>query len=193
MGRVPPSSVVAAFPFVLGSPSMIGQVRGVFLVLVAASSTAVVAACGRDSSSGHGGSAVTAPQGADCGHTSCGSNFFVDAVPPESCAAGANCTIGLALVATGAYHINDEYPYKFRADDVPHVTFQGTDPAGPSVFSKSASNWQKTAPQKGTMSVIFQSTEKGSKNVSGTFKFSVCSEQNCQLEQATVTIPVSVH
>ncbi len=172
---------------------MMGLILRGFVVLLAAAGIMPLAACGRDASSGHGGGAVTASQGADCGHTSCGSNFFVDAVPPEGCASGANCTIGLTLVATGAYHINDEYPYKFRADDAPHVTFQGTDPAGASVFSKSASNWQKIGPQKGTMSVIFQSTDKGTKNVSGTFKFSVCSEQNCQLEQATVTVPVAVH
>jgi hypothetical protein len=190
--RASSSSVVACRTFVLASGAMNGLIRGAFRVLFVGTMVSV-AACGHDSSSGHGEGVVTAPQGADCGHTSCGSNFFVDAVPPGDCATGANCTIGLTLVATGAYHINDEYPYKFRADDAPKVTFQGTDPTGPNVFSKGASNWQKTGAQKGTMNVIFQSTDKGTKNVSGTFKFSVCSEQNCQLEQAAVTIPVSVH
>jgi hypothetical protein len=161
----------------------------------AAASAVLVGGCGHDPSSGHAegtASTASAPPGADCGHTSCGSNFFVDAVPPASCASGANCVVALTLVATGAYHINDEYPYKFRADDVPGVSFQGTDPAGPNVFSKGASNWQKTGPQKGTMNVVFQSTDKGTKNVAGTFKFSVCSDQNCQLEQATLATAVSV-
>jgi hypothetical protein len=172
---------------------MVGLVRGCFLGLLA-TATVGISACSRDGSSGHGAGATSAPAaGGDCGHTSCGSNFFVDAVPPADCAVGANCTIALTLVATGAYHINDEYPYKFKADDAPRVAFQGSDPAGPNVFSKSASNWQKTGPQKGTMSVVFQSTEKGAKNIAGIFKFSVCSEQNCQLEQATLTTPVSVH
>jgi hypothetical protein len=171
---------------------MHGLFRGLSLGLVAAVSVSG-AACGRDSSSGHSEGSVTAPQGADCGHTSCGSNFFVDAVPPADCAAGANCAVTLTLVATGAFHINDQYPYKFRADDAPRVTFQGTDPTGANVFSKGASNWQKTGPQKGTMSVVFQATEKGTKSISGVFKFSVCSEQNCQLEQATLTTAVTVH
>ena len=170
---------------------MNGLVSRSLLGIVAAAAAVLVGGCGRDSSSHAEGTASAAP-GADCGHTSCGSNFFVDAVPPASCASGANCAVALTLVATGAYHINDEYPYKFRADDLPGVAFQGTDPAGPNVFSKSASNWQKTGPQKGTMNVVFQSTDKGTKNVAGTFKFSVCSDQNCQLEQATLATAVSV-
>ena len=149
-------------------------------------------ACGKDHSAGRDDRAVTAPQGADCGHAACGSNFFVDSVQAGDCAAGANCSLTLTLVATGAFHINDEYPYKFRADDAPGVIFLGKDTAGPSVFSKAASNWQKAAPQKGVMTVGFQSA-KGQKSLSGTFKLSVCSEQNCQLEQQTVATTITVH
>jgi hypothetical protein len=162
---------------------------GLFLVVLLP--LPLLAACSKDSSSGHEG-AVTAPQG-NCGHTACGSNFFIDAVPPATCAPGANCQVQLSLVATGEYHINDDYPYKFKADEVPQVVFQGTDPAGPNVFSKTANNWQKTGAQKGAMNVVFQATDKGAKNISGTFKLSVCSEHNCQLEQTAVAAAVSVN
>lgn len=151
----------------------------------------LLAACSKDSSSAREG-AVTAPQGS-CGHTACGSNFFIDATPPADCAPGANCQVTLSLVATGEYHINDDYPYKFKADEVPQVVFQGTDPSGPNVFSKQANNWQKTGAQKGAMNVVFQAADKGNKSISGLFKLSVCSEHNCQLEQTTVATPVSVH
>jgi len=151
----------------------------------------MVVACGKDRS-GHGQPAVTAPQGVDCGHTTCGSNFFVDAVQAGECAPGANCSLALTLVATGDFHINDEYPYKFRADDASGLTFLGTDTAGANVFSKAASNWQKTGPQTGTMSVAFQAPGKGKVSVSGTFKLSVCSAQNCQLESQSVTAPVTI-
>jgi hypothetical protein len=180
---------------VLPSLSMNGLIRGFspglrgLLAALAVSG----AACNRDASSGHSEGAVTAPQGADCGHTSCGSNFFVDVVSPADCAAGANCAMTLNLVATGEYHINDDYPYKFRADDAPHVAFQGTDPAGANVFSKGASNWQKTGPQNGALSVVFQAADKGAKKISGVFKLSVCSVHNCQLEQTAINTTVSVH
>jgi hypothetical protein len=154
--------------------------------------------CGKDRSQGQPGRdqpAVTAPQGPDCGHTACGSNFFIDSAQNGACAAGANCSLVLTLVATGDFHINDEYPYKFRADDAQGVTFLGTDAAGPSVFSKAANNWQKTAPQTGVMTVGFQPAPKGSgqKSISGNFKLSVCSAANCQLEQQTVSTAITVH
>jgi len=148
--------------------------------------------CSKDRSSPPDPPATTAPQAADCGHAACGPNFFVDATQAGDCAQGANCAITLSLVATGAFHINDEYPYKFRADDAAGFTFLGTDAAGPNVFSKAASNWQKTGAQTGAMTVGFQSVRKGKASVSGTFKLSVCSAQNCQLEQQTVTVPVAI-
>jgi hypothetical protein len=165
-----------------------GAAVGVFLALALLDS-----GCGKDGhASGHDDRAVTAPQGGECSHTACGSNFFVDGAQVGDCPAGANCTAKLTLVATGDFHINDQYPYKFKADDVSGVAFRGTDRGGPNVFSKDADDWHKTGAQQGVMTVTFQSTDKGSKSISGNFKLSVCSAQNCQLEQQTVTVPVAV-
>ena len=165
-----------------------GAAVGVFLALAL-----LDGGCGKDGhASGRSDRAVTAPQAAECGHTACGSNFFVDGAQVGDCPAGANCTAKLTLVATGDFHINDQYPYKFKADDVAGVTFRGTDHGGPNVFSKDADDWHKTGAQSGVMTVTFQSTDKGAKSLSGTFKLSVCSAQNCQLEQQTVTVPVAV-
>lgn len=166
--------------------------RACFTGLILAALSASAGACSHDASSGHGEGAVTAPQGADCGHTACGPNYFVDATQTSDCAVGANCSLALTLVATGEYHINDDYPYKFRADDAPHLSFQGTDSAGPKVFSKAANNWQKVAAQKGVMNVVVQAADKGDKPLSGVFKLSVCSAQNCQLEQTQVAATVHV-
>lgn len=135
---------------------------------------------------------VPAPQGTECGHTACGSNFFVDGAQTGDCPAGANCALTLTLVATGDFHINDQYPYKFKADDASGLTFRGTDPGGPNIFSKSADDWRKTGAQSGVMTVTFQSTDKGPRSITGNFKLSVCSAQSCQLEQQTVTVPVAV-
>src|SRR5450432_4015773 len=97
------------------------------------------AACSRAREAATHGSqetqALAAPP-ADCGHTVCADNFFIDA-PPASCAAGSPCSVAVKLVATGDFHVNDEYPYRFKADDVPGVAFVGTDPSGKNTFSKS--------------------------------------------------------
>lgn len=152
-----------------------------------------VVGCGKDR---HGTErddrGVPAPQGTECGHTTCGANFFVDGAQVGDCPAGANCTAKLTLVATGDFHINDQYPYKFKADDAAGLTFRGTDHGGPNVFSKDAEDWHKTGAQSGVMNVTFQAADKGARSIRGTFKLSVCSAQSCQLEQQTVTVPVAV-
>jgi hypothetical protein len=98
--------------------------------------------------------------------------------------------VSIKLVATGDYHINDEYPYKFRADDTAGVDFLGTDTGGKNVFSKAAGSWAKNDARTGTMSVAFKPSDSGVKAIGGVFKFSVCSPQNCELEQRQVNAKV---
>jgi hypothetical protein len=153
------------------------------------------AGCGKDSrAASQGASDPAAPaQHADCGHSACGSNFFLDATPTAECVVGATCSLTIKLVATGEFHINEEYPYKFKADDAPGLEFLGSDPAGKTVFSKVASDWKKKDEKSGAMTVAFRAADKGSKSVGGTFKLSVCSAQTCQLEQQPVQATVAVH
>jgi hypothetical protein len=136
--------------------------------------------------------ALQAPARVDCGHTACGSNFFLDAAPGGECVVGATCTVAVKLVATGEFHINDEYPYKLKADDAPGVEFLGADAAGKNVFTKASNDWQKKDEKSGVMTIAFRASDKGSKVVGGTFKLSVCSAQNCQLEQQHVQAAVAV-
>ena len=124
-----------------------------------------------------------------CSHAVCADNFFIDAAPAD-CTAGAACAVALKLVATGAFHINDEYPYRFKADDAAGVEFLGTDVGGKGTFSKGAGDWQKSEEKAGTMTVKFIAADKGARAVQGTFKLSVCSAQSCLLEQRQVTANV---
>ena len=121
----------------------------------------------------------------DCAHAVCADNFFVDA-PPAACSAGAPCAVALKLVATGDFHVNDEYPYRFKADDAPCVTFLGTDPSGITTFSKAAGDWQKADAKSGAMTVKFIAADPGPKAIAGTLKLSVCSAGACLLEQRQV-------
>src|SRR5271165_905192 len=78
-----------------------------------------------------------------CGHAICGDHYFVDALPPLACEAGALCRLTVKLGATGEFHVNDEYPYQFQADERPGVQFTGTGTVGRNVFSKAAGDWRK--------------------------------------------------
>ncbi len=132
------------------------------------------------------------PRPADgaCKHAACADNFFVDTAAANDCAVGAPCSVTVKLVALGDFHVNDEYPYRFKADDAPGVDFGGTDALGKGVFSKTAGDWHKEDAKSGAMTVKFTPREKGSKTISGTFKLSVCSVQNCLLEQRQLAVPV---
>jgi hypothetical protein len=128
---------------------------------------------------------ISAAAPADCGHAVCADNFFVDAAP-AACSAGAPCAVALKLVATGDFHVNDEYPYRFKADDAPGVTFLGTDPTGATTFSKAAGDWQKADAKSGAMTVKFIAADPGPRAIAGTLKLSVCSAGACLLEQRQV-------
>jgi hypothetical protein len=158
----------------------------------------VAAGCGKSEAAASRAVSPAAPPGAaplpaahsDCAHAVCADNFFVDIVSPNDCIAGAACRMTLKLVATGDFHINDEYPYRFRADDTQDVTFAGTDGAGRNVFSKAAGNWTKGDAKSGSMAITFLPAGKASLTISGTFKLSGCSKENCLLEQRQVRATV---
>lgn len=97
----------------------------------------------------------------------------------------------LKLFATGQFHINDEYPYRFRADDAPGVAFLGTDAAGKNVFSKPAGDWQKVEAKAGAMKVSFSPAAPGDKTIAGTFKLSVCSPQSCLIEEPRISAAIA--
>ncbi len=157
----------------------------------------VLGACGRDRPAPVAHAAVeaaaAAPVVSDCGHALCADNFFVDVAPGSACAAGAVCTLQLTLVATGDFHVNDEYPYRFKADDAAGVSFLGTDDAARNVFSKGSGDWKKLDPKSGAMNVRFTPAGPGPKAIGGTFRLSVCSGATCQLEQSRVVASVAVN
>ena len=122
-----------------------------------------------------------------------GNNFTVSA-SVASCTSNADCKIDLKLEAKGDFHVNKEYPYKFKATAANGVTYLGKDGAGPDTFSKSAGDFTLDSGNEkvGTMTVKFKSANKGAVTIAGVFKLSVCSAQNCQLETANVSVPVTV-
>jgi hypothetical protein len=127
-----------------------------------------------------------------CAHAACGEGYFVDAAPAASCAVNETCTLALTLVATGDYHINDEYPYKFRGDEASGVDFQGKSAGGKAVFSKASGDWTKTDEKAGRMSVSFSARDASEKRIAGVFKLSVCSVENCRLEEPRIEGKVAV-
>ncbi len=108
------------------------------------------------------------------------------------CVAGSPCSLTLRLAATSGYHINDQYPYKYTATNVAAIDFKGTDPQGKNVFTKDAGDFAKQGPTVGVMTVKFTPKEKGNVTIDGTFKLSVCSDANCEIDSASPSVTVAV-
>ena len=104
--------------------------------------------------------------------------FRLDAAPPPACKLGELCEARVVLSALGSYHINEEYPFKFVADPVHDVQVDGT------------GTFRRDSEKSGTMTIRFR-THRPSAQLSGTFKLSVCTSENCEIESPKIVLPVT--
>lgn len=117
-----------------------------------------------------------------------GKNFGLD-VSSSGCRAGSECAMTIHLAVAGDYHVNKEYPYKFVATPEPGVAFLAQDG---NTFSRAAGDFREEGPKAGTMTVRFKPNAAGTAHIQGTFKMSVCSDENCQIEQQPVSLAIPV-
>lgn len=116
-----------------------------------------------------------------------GKNFALDVASP-GCRVNESCAMTIRLRVLGDYHVNKEYPYKFVAAAAPGVTYL----AEGNAFSRASGDFKEEGEKAATMTVRFKPTSTGAAKVSGTYRMSVCSAENCQMEQPTVTLSVPV-
>ena len=116
-----------------------------------------------------------------------GNNFSLQATS-AACKKNEDCTLTLRLEAQGAYHINDSYPYKFTPGPTKDGKPENVEFAK-ATFSKAEGDFKKEGEKVATMTVKFKATAALA-TIAGVYKISVCSEQNCQLEQQEVTLKV---
>lgn len=119
-----------------------------------------------------------------------GQNFSLD-VTSAGCKAGSDCTLTIKLTAAADYHVNKEYPYKLTASAAPGVTFLGKKDAN--TFSKESGDFVEEGEKSGTMTVRFKPSAAGQAKVAGTYKMSVCSADQCQIEAQPIALNVPVN
>jgi len=85
----------------------------------------------------------------------------------------------IKLNAASEYHINKDYPYRFVPADAASIGFVAAD---------QKQDGEKTA----TMTVRFKPAAAGDTKVEGTYKMSVCSAEQCQIEQPKISLSVPV-
>ncbi|MFO0680123.1 MAG: hypothetical protein U0169_26610 [Polyangiaceae bacterium] len=116
-------------------------------------------------------------------------HYTLTVTAPGDCTKGSLCMASLVVEALGEYHVNKEYPYKFKGDENPSLTFQGQSPSAKNVFSRSTGDFKETSATTASMSVRFTSTADVA-NLSGTYGMSVCSASNCELASPRVALDV---
>ncbi|HVU04707.1 MAG TPA: hypothetical protein VHE30_23295 [Polyangiaceae bacterium] len=109
--------------------------------------------------------------------------FDLALVPAGPLTEGKPGVMEVRLSAKGGYHVNDKYPYKFKVDPAPGLKW------GSDVFTKDALTLEE---KQATMKVDVVPEEQGTRAVSGTFSFSVCSPERCLVEKRALAANVLV-
>jgi hypothetical protein len=118
-----------------------------------------------------------------------GKNYALDLATP-GCKADTECAVTIKLATAGDWHVNKEYPYKFIATAAPNMTFLGKGDA--TTFSRGNGDFAEQGEKVGVMTVRFKPASAGEAHVAGTYKFSVCSADQCQIEQEKLDLAVPV-
>lgn len=137
---------------------------------------ALLCACHRDAATG----AEAAGPGPTGAPLAAKPFYRVDRAPQAACTSGASCEAALVLTALGNYHVNKDYPFKFVAD--PAMATQ-VDGQGTFAFGDA---------KHGTMTITFRPPAPGTTKLVGTFKLSVCSDENCEIETPKLELEVPV-
>ena len=121
-----------------------------------------------------------APGAEAAGETAPGAFYRVEAAAAPDCRQGAWCTVRIELTALAGFKVNREYPFKF----VPAAA-EGLEHDGTGAFTIESDT-------AGVLTHRFRPAAAGPASVSGTFKLSVCTEEQCEIEAVPVAVSVPV-
>ncbi len=96
--------------------------------------------------------------------------------------AGETAPLEAVVVAKGSYHINAEYPHKFKLGEPP----QGLS------YPQSVVRGMKTTPERGVLAIPVKAESAGTSEVTGKLSFSVCTEERCLVEKQDLSLALIV-
>jgi len=111
------------------------------------------------------------------------SQFELAVGPSGAYQAGKEGTVEIVLEAKPPFHVNDQYPIKFKVKEGPGVKYAAA------VVGKDKAKVEK---QRATMPVAFTPESAGQHTVAGQFAFSVCTDENCLMEKRDLSLVVDV-
>jgi xylose isomerase len=99
-------------------------------------------------------------------------NYTV-AVDVGGCKAKSECAVTVKLTALGEFHLNKEYPHKVKVNDAAGVAWAKPE------FGKASGDYAAAGEKEATITLKFTPEKAGKVELSGKFKFAVCSESSC--------------
>lgn len=111
-------------------------------------------------------------------------NYLVEIAATGPFKVGVEGTAKITLTTKGAYHINAQYPYRFKAAAPP----SGLSYPKP-VLQRADGKFEE---KRAVFNLAFVASQAGKFNVGGTFHLSVCSTGNCLVEKAPLDVTLSV-
>jgi len=112
-------------------------------------------------------------------------NYIAEIKASGDYKAGAEGVVEVTFATKGDYHINKQYPYKFKA----------TDPAPEGVsfpkplLQRADGTFDE---KKGSFKVPFVVAKSGKAHIAGTLSLSVCSDANCIMDKVALEVDVDV-
>jgi hypothetical protein len=157
--------------------------RSLFLMLLGiAASTAVVSG---SSTAGMGAGLRADDRHGPAGSRAETSDYTAEITAAGVYKAGSEGNVVVSVVAKGTYHINPQYPYKFKvivpaADGLtyPKPTLQRSD-----------GKFEET---RGTFQLPFVAAKAGKTTIGGTLHLSVCSAANCVVDKVPLEVAVDI-
>jgi hypothetical protein len=111
------------------------------------------------------------------------SQFELAIAPNGAYQAGKEGAVEIVLDAKAPFHVNDQYPIKFKVKESAGVKYSAA------VVGKDKATIEK---MKATMPVAFVPESAGQRTVAGQLLFSVCTDENCLMEKRDLSLTVDV-
>ena len=106
--------------------------------------------------------------------------FELELQPKGEYAGGKAAEADIVLNAKAPFHVNQQYPYKFKLKEAPGVSYPNM------VVGKDA---VKLEPTRATLPVPF-TADAGKHTVSGQLAFSVCTDDKCVIEKRDLALEI---
>jgi hypothetical protein len=140
------------------------------------------AACG-DASTGKPAAASAEPAVPSAALPEVKAASFSAKIEAASAKAGEASHAVVTVTPSAGYKINQEYPYKFKADAAAST--------GVTFASEVVTDVERTK-ERATMKIPFTAAKAGDAKVVGTVALSVCTDENCVIEKVALAAPVKV-